>query len=297
MKWGCDMLLQQIVNGLSIGSIYALMAVGYSLIYSLMNFTNFAHGVVVTLGAYFGFYSLTLLSPNIAVAFIVALMFGGVVSSIIELTTYRPLLLKNSKRSYLTIAGLGIQIIVENLLIIMLGGRFKTYPQELFSTGSINFFGSNIGVIDLYILLISIFLLILVELYVNCTKNGLAIRSAAYSTDIASIMGVDVDKLMIKVFFLAGTLAGIAGYFLGIKYTAYPQLSVLSNKAFISAVLGGLGSLTGSVVGAIILGLLETFVSGYISSSLRDIFSFGLLVLVLLFRPTGIMGKSSEDKA
>lgn len=291
------MLLQQIVNGLSIGSIYALMAVGYSLIYSLMNFTNFAHGIVVTLGAYFGFYSLTLLNPNIALAFIVALMVGGIVSSIIELTTYRPLLLKKSERSYLVIAGLGIEIIVENLIIIILGGRFKTYPQGLFSTDSINFFGSNIGVIDLYILLISVFLLILVELYINRTKNGLAIRSAAYNTDITSIMGVDVDKLMMKVFYIAGILAGIAGYFLGIKYTAYPQMNLLSNKAFISAVLGGLGSLTGSVIGAIILGLLETFVSGYISSSLRDVFSFGLLVLVLLFRPTGIMGKSSDDKA
>lgn len=291
------MLLQQIVNGLSIGSIYALMAVGYSLIYSLMNFTNFAHGIVVTLGAYFGFYSLTLLNPNIALAFIVALMFGGIVSSIIELTTYRPLLLKKSERSYLVIAGLGIEIIVENLIIIILGGRFKTYPQGLFSTDAINFFGSNIGVIDLYILLISVFLLILVELYINRTKNGLAIRSAAYNTDITSIMGVDVDKLMMKVFYIAGILAGIAGYFLGIKYTAYPQMNLLSNKAFISAVLGGLGSLTGSVIGAIILGLLETFVSGYISSSLRDVFSFGLLVLVLLFRPTGIMGKSSDDKA
>lgn len=291
------MLLQQIVNGLSIGSIYALMAVGYSLIYSLMNFTNFAHGVVVTLGAYFGFYSLTLLSPSIALAFIIALVLGGIVSSIIELTTYRPLLQKNSKRSYLVIAGLGIQIIAENLIIILLGGRFKTYPSGLFNTESIDFFGSHIGVIDLYILLISILLLISVELYINCTRNGLAIRSAAYSTEVTSIMGVDVDKLMIKVFLIAGMLAGIAGYFLGIKYTAYPQLSALTNKAFISAVLGGLGSLTGSVVGAIILGLLETFVSGYISSSLRDIFSFGLLVLVLLFRPTGIMGKSLDDKA
>jgi branched-chain amino acid transport system permease protein len=262
-----------------------------------MNFTNFAHGVVVTLGAYFGFYSLTLLSPSIALAFIIALVLGGIVSSIIELTTYRPLLQKNSKRSYLVIAGLGIQIIVENLIIILLGGRFKTYPSGLFNTESIYFFGSHIGVIDLYILLISILLLISVELYINCTRNGLAIRSAAYSTDVTSIMGVDVDKLMIKVFLIAGMLAGIAGYFLGIKYTAYPQLSALTNKAFISAVLGGLGSLTGSVVGAIILGLLETFVSGYISSSLRDIFSFGLLVLVLLFRPTGIMGKSLDDKA
>lgn len=291
------MLLQQIINGLSIGSIYALMAVGYSLIYSLMNFTNFAHGIVVTLGAYLGFFVLTKVMPNVAIAFIIALVLGGAISTLIELTTYRPLLLKNAKRLYLVIAGLGLSIIAENLIIVTIDGRFKTYPAELFNTGSIKFFGANIGAIDLQILAISVIALIIVELYINYTKNGLAIRGAAFSLDITSLMGVDVDKLMIKVFFIAGTLAGIAGYFLGIKYTAYPQLGALTTKAFISAVLGGLGSLTGSVIGALILGVTETFVSGYISSSLRDIFSFGLLVVILLFRPTGLMGKSSEDKA
>lgn len=291
------MLMQQIINGLSIGSIYALMAVGYSLIYSLMNFTNFAHGVVVTLGAYFGFYALTLLSPSIAMAFLIACLFGGVVSVLIEITTYRPLLLKGSNRLFLVIAGLGLSIIAENLIIILLDGRFRTYPAELFNNGSIKFFGSNIGVIDLQILVISVILLIAVELYIKFTRNGLAIRAAAHSSDVTALMGVNVDKLMMKVFLIAGMLAGIAGFFLGIKYTAYPQLGALTTKAFISAVIGGLGSLTGSVFGAIVLGITETFVSGYISSALRDIFAFGLLVVILLFRPTGLMGKSSEDKA
>ncbi len=291
------MLLQQIINGLSIGSIYALMAVGYSLIYSLMSFTNFAHGVVVTVGAYVGFYVLTLISKNIAVAFLIVLVMGGLVSAIIELTTYRPLLLKGARRLYLVIAGLGLSIIAENLIIVTIDGRFRTYPTELFSGKSIKFFSANIGITDLQILGISIFALIIVELYIKYTRNGLAIRGAAFSSDITSLMGVNVDKLMIKVFMIAGTLAGIAGYFLGIKYTAYPQLGALTTKAFISAVLGGLGSLTGSVAGALILGVTETFVSGYISSALRDIFAFGLLVGILLFKPTGLMGKSSDDKA
>lgn len=291
------MFLQQIINGLSIGSIYALMAVGYSLIYSLMNFTNFAHGVVVMLGAYVGFFALTLISRNAILAFVIVLVLGGLISLIIEITTYRPLLNKNAKRLFLVIAGLGLSIIAENLVIVAIGGRFKPYPMVAFQGKPIEFFGATIGFVDLEILIFSVLALVAVELYLKFAKDGLAIRSAAHSLDITSLMGVNVNTLMMKVFIIAGCLAGIAGYFLGIKYTAYPQLGSLTTKAFISAVLGGLGSLTGSVVGALFLGIVETLVSGYISSAMRDIFAFSLLVIILLVRPTGFMGKSSEDKA
>ena len=136
------------------------------------------------------------------------------------------------------------------------------------------------------------------EVYIRNSRNGLAIRGAAFSLDNAALMGINTDTLMIKVFAIAGALAGIAGFFCGIKYTAYPQLGgMLTNKALISAVLGGLGSLTGSVIGAFLLGIIEVMVSGYISSSLRDVFSFSFLVVILLIRPTGLMGKSSDDKA
>jgi branched-chain amino acid transport system permease protein len=291
------MILQQLINGLSIGSIYALMAVGYSLIYSLMNFTNFAHGVVVMLSAYIGYYSLLYISHNNLIALVLALLLGGIISVLIEITTYRPLLLKNAKRLYLVIAGLGLTIVAENLIIITITGRCKPYPLSALASITINIFGYDIGLIDLIILIISMIALIALEFYLKYSRDGLAIRSASFSLDITSLMGVNVDKLMMKVFLIAGFLAGIAGFFLGMKYTAYPQLDQLTTKAFISAVLGGLGSLTGSVLGALILGVSETFVSGYISSSMRDIFTFSLLVIVLLFRPTGLMGKSSEDKA
>ncbi len=291
------MFVQQLINGLSIGSVYALMAVGYSLIYSLMRFTNFAHGVVVTAGAYVGFYALTLISPNIALAFLLALIIGGIVSAFIEVTTYRPLLLKNAKRTYLVIAGLGLSIVAENLIIVTLSGRFKAYPQSIIKSTPIDLFGATLGSTDLLILIVAVVALIAVELYVNFSRNGLAIRGAAHSLDTTSLMGVNVSKLIFSVFMIAGILAGIAGFFLGIKYTAFPQLGQLTTKAFISAVLGGLGSMTGAVVGAFVLGIMETFVSGYISSSLRDVFSFSLLIIILLIRPQGLMGKSTEDKA
>lgn len=292
------MFLQQLINGLAVGSVYALLSVGYSLIYSLMNFTNFAHGVVVTLSAYIGFFVLTLLKPSIALGLGIALVGGALVSILIEITVYRPLLLKNVKRLYLSIAGLGLSIIVENLIIITMTGRFKAYPNEVLSLGGINLLGTTIGKVDLIILVVSVLALIALEIYIKLGKDGLAIRGAAFSLDNASLMGINTDKLMMKVFVIAGILAGIAGYFCGMKYTAYPQLGgALTNKAFISAVLGGLGSLTGAVAGSFILGIVEVMVSGYISSSLRDLFAFSLLVIILLVKPTGIMGKSSEDKA
>lgn len=292
------MFVQQFINGLAIGSVYALMTVGYSLIYSLMSFTNFAHGVVVTVSAYIGFFVLTFLAPSIPLGILISMVGGIVVSVVIELVTYRPLLLRNARRLYLCIAGLGLSIMAENLIIVALSGRFKSYPSQVLSLGSVQLGSASIGIIDLVILGVSLVALIALELYIRHSRDGLAIRGAAFSLDHASIMGINTDGLMIKVFAIAGALAGIAGFFCGIKYTAYPKLgSSLTNKAFISAVLGGLGSLPGAIVGSFLLGILEVMVSGYISSTLRDVFSFSLLVLILLVKPTGLMGKSSEDKA
>ena len=292
------LFLQQLINGLAIGSVYALMTVGYSLIYSLMSFTNFAHGVVVTVCAYVGYFVLSFFITNIPVGIICALVSGLAVSVIIELSTYRPLLLRNAKRLYLCIAGLGLSIMAENLIIIFLSGRFKSYPAEVLTLGNITVGSATIGIIDLVILGVSVVALAGLEIYIRTSKDGLAIRGASFSLDNASIMGINTDGLMIKVFAIAGALAGVAGFFCGIKYTAYPKLgSSLTNKAFISAVLGGLGSLPGAIVGSFILGVLEVMVAGYVSSTLRDVFSFSLLVVILLVKPTGLMGKSSEDKA
>lgn len=290
------MFIQQLLNGLSVGSIYALMAVGFSLIYSLLNFTNFAHSVAVTVGAYTGFYILTLVSPSTALASVIALIAGAMLSSFIELSTYSPLLNRNSKRIYLLIAGLGVSTIGENLIIITLGGRFKAYPNT-FPIEPIKILGANVSVVDCVILIMSIVALILIQVLIRKSRIGLAIRGAAFDLNTTSLMGVNVNKLILIVFMIAGALAGLAGFLLGIKYTAYPLLGQMTTKAFISAIFGGLGSISGAVIGAFILGILEIFISAYISSSMRDIFSFSLLILVLLIRPTGLMGKVTEDKA
>lgn len=274
------MFFQQLINGLSIGSIYALMAVGYSLIYSLLNFTNFAHSITVTIGAFCVFFFLSQLVQNLFLGILIAVLAAGGLAMLIELLGYRPLLKKKARRIYLLITGLGISTMCENLIIISFSSRFRVYPVN-FSNESINLFGASVGQVDLIIFVVSITALVLVELFIR-----------------KSLMGVNVQKLILLVFLIAGSLAGLAGALLGAKYTAFPTLgTAMTNKAFISSVFGGLGSIPGAVLGAITLGIGETMISSYISSSMRDIFAYALLVIVLFVRPSGLMGKATEDKA
>lgn len=290
------MFLQQLINGLSVGSVYALMAVGYSLIYSLLNFSNFAHSAAVAFGAYITLWVLQLLLPSLKFAIPLGILMGGVISIVIQLLAYRPLLRKKAQRIYLLIAGLGVSTISENVLVIVSGGRFQGYPVN-FATTSIKIGSLSIGVIDLISLVLACIALFLVNLFISKTRSGLAIRSASFDLDIASLMGVNVQKLILTVFAIAGVLAGLAGTLLGAKYTVYPTIGGLTNKAFIASVLGGLGSVPGAMLGAITLGVIEALVAGYLSSSLKDLISYVILVIVLLVLPRGFMGKSSEDKA
>ena len=291
------MFIQQLANGLSVGSVYALMAVGYALIYSLLNFTNFAHSITVTIGAFTTFFFLTYAMENLFAGIIVGIIAAALLAAVIELIAYQPLLKRNARRVFLMIIGLGISVMGDNLVIIAFSGRFRIFPVN-FPSQSIQLFGANIGLVDLLIFLVSMVSLLVVELIIRKTKLGLAIRSAAFSLEATSLRGVDTFKLILAIFLIAGSLAGVAGTLLGAKYTAYPSLGTFyTNKAFICAVFGGLGSLPGAVVGALILGVSEAMISAYVSTSLRDLFAYFLLIVILLIRPSGLMGKSSEDKA
>ncbi|MCI8741526.1 MAG: branched-chain amino acid ABC transporter permease [Lachnospiraceae bacterium] len=291
------MFFQQLVNGLSIGSIYALMAVGYSLIYSLLNFTNFAHSITVTIGAFSAFFFLSSIVQNLYLGILIAVLAAGGLAVVIELLGYRPLLQKKARRIYLLITGLGISTMCENLVIISFSSRFRVYPVN-FSSRSIQILGASIGQIDLIIFIVSMLALIGVEVFIRKSRAGLAIRGASFDLDATSIMGVNVQKLILIVFMIAGSLAGLAGALLGAKYTAFPTLgTAMTNKAFISSVFGGLGSIPGAVLGAVLLGIGETMIASYLSSSMRDIFAYLLLVIVLFVRPSGLMGKATEDKA
>ncbi|HNX73128.1 MAG TPA: branched-chain amino acid ABC transporter permease [Spirochaetales bacterium] len=288
--------LQQLINGLSIGSVYALMAVGYSLVYSIMNFSNFAHGSVIMLGAYFGFFALTSLKLPFFLAFILASIGTTIVAILIERVAYKPLRERQAPFLYFIISAMGASIMFENLVIATIGPTFRTYPPILdrtpFYLGPI-----AIGRLDFLMFVISAVCLAGLIFFIERTKMGKAIQAASYNLKACALMGINTDLIILVVFGLGGLLAGVAGVFFGMKYTVYPQIGNITTKSFIAAVFGGLGSLPGAVIGSVLLGVIETLVAGYLSSQYRDLIAFVILIGVLIFRPTGIMGKSTVDKA
>lgn len=289
--------LQQVVNGLSIGSVYALMAVGYSLVYSIMNFSNFAHGGVIMIGAYIGYFCLTFLKMPFFIAFLLSALGSGILAVTMERIVYRPLRKRNAPFLYFIISAMGASIFLENVVIASpIGPTFRSYPP-IFSTEPIMLGSVALGRIDLLMFIISTLSLLALVYIIEKTKIGLSIRATSYSIKGSTLMGVNVDMVIFIIFALGGLLAGLAGMFFGMKYTVYPQIGNITTKSFVAAVFGGLGSLPGAVIGSVLLGLIETMTSGILSSTYRDLIVFALLIIVLVFKPTGLMGKSTEDKA
>lgn len=289
------MLLQTTITGLAIGGIYALMAVGYSLVFSILNFSNFAHGSVIMLGAYAGYFVLTRAGAPFPVAIAGSMLAGAVIGVANERLAYKPLRVRNARPLYFMISAMGVAIFLENLVYATLGAHFYSYPEVL-GRSIVRIGEASIGVLDLFALTFSGVAITGLHLFLHRTKGGLAIRACSFDMTVASVFGVRLDRVVGLVFALAGGLAGLSGIFLGMKYMAYPTMGWITNKAYVAAVIGGLGSLPGAVIGGILLGLLETFVSVYVSSIIRDVFSFSALVLVLLALPNGLMGKYVEEK-
>ena len=289
--------LQQVINGLSLGSVYALMSVGYSLVYSIMNFSNFAHGGVIMIGAYIGYFCLTLLNVPFFIAFIISAVGSGLLAVSMEKVVYRPLRKRNAPFLYFIISAMGASIFLENIVIASpVGPTFRSYPI-VFSTTPIMIGDVALGRIDILMFIIAALSLMGLMYIIEKTKIGLSIRATSYSIKGSTLMGVNVDKVIFIIFLLGGMLAGLAGMLFGMKYTVYPQIGNITTKSFIAAVFGGLGSLPGAIIGSVLLGLIETMTSGYLSSQYRDLIAFALLIGVLIFKPTGLMGKTTQDKA
>ena len=289
-------LLQQIITGISIGSIYALIASGYALVYSLLDFSNWAHGEVCMLGAYVCFMATT--SPNMPYWLSCLLGIGGaaVISFLNEKIAYRKIRNNGSPNMFLMIAAMGLSTTYQNLANVIWGSKFKQLPK-IFSVGTINLNGIFIGTTDLLCLGLSAVALVVLLLIINKTKFGLHVRAVACSSRTAGLLGIKIDRVIAMIFLLAGALAGLAGITYGMKYNIYPTMGNVGLKAFIASVIGGLGSVPGAITGAILLGLIETVVSGYISSGLRDLISFTRLILILLVRPSGLFGVDVQEKA
>jgi branched-chain amino acid transport system permease protein len=290
------MVIQQVINGLSLGSVYALIAVGYSLVYSILLFSNFAHGGFLVIGGYICYFALRAGGMNIWLASMAAIIGAGISAVVVEKLAYKPIRERTPVTLYMLIASMGMSIVIENIFVVTVGGRFRALPPVI-PTQPVNFFGlATTSAFDLLSLVTAIVFLVALQLFLSRTKWGLAIRAASYNLRTAGLMGVNVNRLIAIVFFVAGLLAGVGGIFLSVRYTLYPQLGMITTKAFVAAVIGGLGSLPGAVIGSLILGLAEMLTAGFISSQFRDLVVFGLLIVTLIVRPTGLFGKSVGEK-
>jgi branched-chain amino acid transport system permease protein len=294
-------VLQTVITGLSIGSIYALMAVGYSLVFSVLNFSNFAHGAIITLGAYIAW---AIMVHFFRVPFLPALLLSvvgaGILAFLNERIAYSTLRRRRAPSLYLMISAMGVAIALQNLLYATIGAKLYALPpvftQDAFEVGD-----ATISRMDLFAFAFSVVAIGLLHFVLMYTKVGTAIRAASYDMEMVSVLGVNLDVLVAVLFLIAGGLGGMAGVFMGVRYMVYPSMGWITNKAYIGAVIGGLGSLPGAIVGGILLGLLEALVSvttiGSVHlSTYRDVFSFGVLAILLIVRPTGLFGRLVEEK-
>lgn len=290
-------IIQQIITGLSIGGIYALLAVGYALIYSVFDFSNFAFGCVMMTSAFACYFCTTVWGIELFTSILISTAAGIILSLLIEFGAYRPIRRKGGDRLFLMITGMGVDLAVTNFATIMLGANARAITIRDFNMDAFQLGSVYLSKLDMFAMIIALVSLVVLYIFINKTRVGLGIRASAYSTSIAGIMGVNVNSISIVVFLISGITAGLGGIFCGMKYCVMPTIGTTpALKAFIASAIGGLGSLPGAVVGGLILGVLETFVSGFISSCYRDLFAYGLLILVLFFLPNGLMAKSKEDK-
>lgn len=290
------MFLQQLVTGISVGGIYALLATGYSLIYSLLDFSNWAHGEFAMVSAYVAVVLSSFLGLPFVVAAVGGMLGGALVSYLCERMAYRRIRSNGAPNMFLMIAAMGLSNVFQQAANLIFSGQYRSCPFKP-PVSTVKVVTAYIGVLDLVSLAITAVVIVLLVYLINKTQFGLNVRAIACNAYAAKVLGVKVDRCIASVFMLAGALAGVAGVLYGMKYNVFPTMGNVGLKAFIASVIGGLGSVPGAIVGALLLGILETLVSAYVSSSLRDFFSFALLIVLLLVKPSGLFGVDVQDKA
>lgn len=289
------MLIQQIINGISVGSMYAMLAVGFSLVYNILGIANFSHGAMIALGTYFCYYIVLYIGVPVPFAIVGAIVLAGLSSMLVERLTLRVLRKRNQGSVYFFIASLTIFNLVTAALIYISRGNIVSYPKA-FLTGTIEIWNMYIPWIDVGMLAIALACLGGLSYILFRTRFGLAVRASSYNLRAAALMGMNIDVIIAGVFLVSGALAGVTGALLGVKYAVYARIGDFVYKALFACVVGGLGSLSGAVMGGILIGLMETFVSAYISSAVSPAITFAFLVALLLFRPQGISGRITDEK-
>jgi branched-chain amino acid transport system permease protein len=293
--------LQQLVNGLSLGSIYALIALGYTMVYGVLRLINFAHGDVYMLGAYTGYYLSRKLKgdePSLGRALVVmlgAMLACAIVGIVIERFAYRPV--RRASRLTLLIAAIGVSLFIENGAQLVFGPDPKFFPSLApradFLVGGVRLTSEQLTVIA-----VSFLLMVLLRFFIMKTRTGKAMRAVSFNLDAAKLMGISTDRIIAITFALGSALAAAAGVLIGMQIPKIdPLMGILYGlKAFVAAVLGGIGNVPGAVLGGLLIGTSEVMVVGYLSSTYRDAIAFGILILVLLLRPQGILGRARKEK-
>ena len=289
-------LIQQLINGLSLGSIYALIALGYTMVYGIVKLINFAHGDVFMVGSFIGFYSITILHLSFFPALILSMAVCAIFGVLIERIAYKPL--RNATRIAALITAIGVSLLIEYGTIYIRGAQPEAYPNNVLPTSEIHILGVSISSQSIFIFFVSIILMIILQFVVHKTKIGKAMRAVSFDSDAAKLMGINVDNTISATFAIGSALAGAAGVIFGIYYIKIePLMGVIPGlKAFVAAVLGGIGIIPGAMVGGLVLGVIEALVSAAGFSLWRDGVAFVVLILILIFRPQGLFGKNRKEK-
>jgi branched-chain amino acid transport system permease protein len=311
--------LQLFVNGVTLGSLYALIAIGYSMVYGILKLLNFAHGDVYMIGAFIGYGVLTSLggplSPDLALAPLILLMFlaamlgGGALGVAVERFAYRPL--RDAPRIAPLITALGVSFFLQNSALLLFGAQFRTYNNFLFASDNPDAFepgpliepaftisGVNVQNVQVFVVVTTATLMLLLTLLVARTRIGKAMRATSFDREAAAMMGIDVDRVIASTFFIGSLLAGAAGVMFGLLFSQiFHFMGFLAGlKGFTAAVVGGIGSIPGAMLGGLLVGLTESYAGGYLGGQWSDLTVFGILIVVLLVRPSGLLGTRAIQK-
>lgn len=299
-----------LVIGITVGCIYALIALGYTMVYGIVKLINFAHGDILMLGAYMGYFVMIQLGVSLwasLLAFAVAMAGCAIFGVVMEKTCYKPL--RNAPRLNALITAIGVSMLIENgsKMLPFIGPNPKQYPQlseevtqvfQQMSQWLKAATGINISAIQIMVLLVCILMMLILNYIVNYTRTGKAMRAVSYDMNAARLMGISVDRIISITFAIGAGLAATAGILYAFSFPQiHPYMGMMPGlKCFIAAVLGGIGSIPGAMIGSIVIGLVESFTKGYISSLWSDGIVFGILILILFVKPSGIMGKLMREK-
>ncbi|KAB1442754.1 branched-chain amino acid ABC transporter permease [Pseudodesulfovibrio senegalensis] len=296
-----DYFLQQLINGVTLGGVYALIALGYTMVYGIIQLINFAHGEFFAAGGYMGVIIISYLAANgvspvvcIVLGMSLTMVYCAILAMAVEKVAYKPL--RNSSRLSVLLSALGMSIFLQNGLMLTQGVYDKPYPTAM-TAGGFELGNVMISYMQIYIILITSGLLVALNLLVFKTRIGKAMRATAQDKVMSALVGINSNKIISLTFAIGAGLAAAAGIMVGFYYGSvnYTMGFVPGIKAFAAAVLGGIGNITGAMIGGLIIGMVEIFAAGYLSSEYKDVFAFIILIAVLYFRPTGIMGENVDD--